>query len=410
MLPVDPEKKDDVYYRYKMPAVQVKVEGSGNGIKTVIPNIHDVCAALNRPEEVLMRFLSLELGAQSTITKKDDKYLLMGKFTDERMQELIYLFIGKFVLCTGCRNPETTIELNTKREEEPVRMKCGACGATTRMDWCHRAYTSMCQHYKKHPSQAKSGKGTAEGRRKEEEAGEQERQQREGGAAAPEAGPLAAQAAPAEADRKKAGAVEKSDIADNRRNPMEVFTGYMKEAEAASAAAEGKKGLSLSAAALEALSTQAVRLSAENNLDETYICRLMLTGIFSLHKACPMAAIKAYAPILRRFSTCAELHFSQETFDERTTTALQKREGKIQRVLIRQTVAELVAGGPEAAQEKIAIVLFLFFIEGILKDSSILNYVTEKKPTDGVDPAVDAVMKRNALQVTEWLGVRKESA
>ena len=40
---------DDVFYRYKMPRLQAKVEGKGNGIKTVIANMPDIAKALNRP-------------------------------------------------------------------------------------------------------------------------------------------------------------------------------------------------------------------------------------------------------------------------------------------------------------------------------------------------------------------------
>lgn len=40
---------DDIYYRYKMPKLVAKVEGKGNGIKTVIVNMVDIAKSLNRP-------------------------------------------------------------------------------------------------------------------------------------------------------------------------------------------------------------------------------------------------------------------------------------------------------------------------------------------------------------------------
>jgi hypothetical protein len=40
---------NDLYYRYKMPKLTAKIEGSGNGIKTVLTNMSAISKSLHRP-------------------------------------------------------------------------------------------------------------------------------------------------------------------------------------------------------------------------------------------------------------------------------------------------------------------------------------------------------------------------
>lgn len=69
---------DDQFYRYKMPRLTAKVEGKGNGIKTLIPNMVEVAKALNRPPSYPTKFFGCELGAQVQMQVEAERYIVNG--------------------------------------------------------------------------------------------------------------------------------------------------------------------------------------------------------------------------------------------------------------------------------------------------------------------------------------------
>ncbi|EDO16584.1 hypothetical protein Kpol_520p5 [Vanderwaltozyma polyspora DSM 70294] len=121
----------DPFYRYKMPPIQAKVEGRGNGIKTAVLNVSDVARALNRPAPYLVKYFGFELGAQTSISVDKDRYLVNGVHEPAKLQDVLDGFIAKFVLCGSCKNPETEIVIT--KDEDLIR-ECKACGKRTPMD------------------------------------------------------------------------------------------------------------------------------------------------------------------------------------------------------------------------------------------------------------------------------------
>jgi len=125
---------DDPEYRYKMPAVFGKIEGSGNGIKTAIPNITNVAFSLHRDPGEVNKFFGCELGAQTTYNEETDRAIVNGAHTDDTLQKLIHRYVEGFVICPTCGLPETKYSIKSGC----IWHRCAACGAKEMIDMNHK--------------------------------------------------------------------------------------------------------------------------------------------------------------------------------------------------------------------------------------------------------------------------------
>lgn len=116
----------DQFYRYKMPKLVAKVEGKGNGIKTVIVNMPEIAKSLNRPPMYPTKYFGCILGAQVNFDNKSERYIVNGAHDPNKLQDLLDGFIQKYVLCQNCQNPETILSVSKKREI--IGTNCMACG------------------------------------------------------------------------------------------------------------------------------------------------------------------------------------------------------------------------------------------------------------------------------------------
>jgi len=146
-----PRDVEDEFYRYKMPVLKAKVEGRGNGIKTVVENCPEIAKALDRNPEYVNKFFGFELGA--LVSSQNDKYIVNGRHDAEDLAKVLDLFIDKFVLCGGCRNPETNINI----KGEKIFLVCRACGKTTQCDPANRLVSYMTKRDEKTKGNAKAG-------------------------------------------------------------------------------------------------------------------------------------------------------------------------------------------------------------------------------------------------------------
>ncbi|KAI9801131.1 MAG: hypothetical protein M1833_002999 [Piccolia ochrophora] len=120
----------DPFYRYKMERLQSKIEGKGNGIKTVIVNLSSVAQSLSRPPAHVIKYFGFELGAQTNTNPADDRWIINGAHEASKLQDYLDGFISKFVLCKKCKNPETDVVI----KGGSIVLDCKACGQRSDVD------------------------------------------------------------------------------------------------------------------------------------------------------------------------------------------------------------------------------------------------------------------------------------
>jgi len=149
-----PRDVTDAFYRYKMPALVAKVEGRGNGIKTVVVNMADIAKSLDRPASYTTKFFGFELGALTNIDHEKDRYIVNGKHDQSTLAKALDNFIERFVLCKKCgRNPETKMVLRS----DTIVLHCIACGNRSSVDMRHK----LASYILKNPSELSSDDGAS---------------------------------------------------------------------------------------------------------------------------------------------------------------------------------------------------------------------------------------------------------
>ncbi|KAF2836748.1 hypothetical protein M501DRAFT_996414 [Patellaria atrata CBS 101060] len=156
----------DPFYRYKMEKIQSKIEGKGNGIKTVIVNLGNVSQQLARPPADVIKYFGFELGAQTTLNPSDDRWIINGAHDASKLQEHLDGYISKFVLCKKCKNPETVPHIKDGR----ILLDCKACGQRSDVDLRLKLASFML---KNQPKKGKKDKSTKKAERKAKKEAEQ---------------------------------------------------------------------------------------------------------------------------------------------------------------------------------------------------------------------------------------------
>ncbi|EDU42373.1 GCD7 Translation initiation factor 2 beta subunit eIF-2beta eIF-5 N-terminal domain [Pyrenophora tritici-repentis] len=156
----------DPFYRYKMERIQSKIEGKGNGIKTVIVNLSSVAQSLARPPAHVIKYFGFELGAQTNTSPNDDRWIINGTHDASKLQDYLDGFISKFVLCKKCKNPETDVHI----KDANITLDCKACGKISDVDPRLKLSSFILKNEPKKGKKDKSSKKAERRARKEAEA------------------------------------------------------------------------------------------------------------------------------------------------------------------------------------------------------------------------------------------------
>ena len=137
--------KSDASYRYKMPALVTKIEGRGNGIKTVILNMAELAKSLHIHPAYPTKFFGIELGAQSKYSAASDRAVVNGAHQPGDLAKILERFIQQFILCPRCKLPELKMSVKSS-----IKIDCAACGHNATIKTTHK----LAQYMIKNPPSA----------------------------------------------------------------------------------------------------------------------------------------------------------------------------------------------------------------------------------------------------------------
>ena len=118
----------DPNYRYRMPILETTQTGSGKNSHTILSNIKDIAASLGQSEIIIPKFIGFKLG--TNVDNKNNS--IKGHYTTKSLQNEIFDYINRFVICSHCSIPELIPELERIfKKKKLVKFKCSACGNFT---------------------------------------------------------------------------------------------------------------------------------------------------------------------------------------------------------------------------------------------------------------------------------------
>lgn len=105
--------------RFEIP----KVKGHIQGNKTIISNLVDIAKHIERPVELLNKYIEKQLATKAIIEK--NFVIFNTKLSASKINARVQEFADQFVFCKECGKPDTKLSKDTG----VYFLKCSACGA-----------------------------------------------------------------------------------------------------------------------------------------------------------------------------------------------------------------------------------------------------------------------------------------
>ncbi len=114
----------DTNYRYIISTLESNQINKKGTIITTLNNFTKFCQELQFNPDIIIKIIGKKLSCKTAIDKNTKLYYLQGKFNHSEINEIVYNFIQKYLLCFQCDKPEVLL----KAKPDKIKQKCKACG------------------------------------------------------------------------------------------------------------------------------------------------------------------------------------------------------------------------------------------------------------------------------------------
>lgn len=128
---------NDKFFRYKRSPVKCQIMGGW----TQVDNLDIVAGEIGRDVDELWKYIALTLN--TTITPKKNR--ITGKFTADKVDQVVSDFVSAFVSCVSCSNPETKFGYKSGS----LVATCAACGKENKVTGNEKMCKYLVGKYKK---------------------------------------------------------------------------------------------------------------------------------------------------------------------------------------------------------------------------------------------------------------------